>query len=223
MTIMPNNEPNLSTGEDDDYAAAFITVEGGTKMYLVPHDMDTTFGQGEETWGATAVGLYDATETDTIRRMGTGSVTLMEPFLPLIGNSTTPGNAAFRARYLTAIRELFGSIFDADTSADAYPAFYQYIDNHLGDWVPDSMRTTVKNYMTQRQDYLLGLIGEDKIAPMAGTSSSSRNAVTSPSLRINEVLASNTSVYQNGSTWPDIIELHNAGTDRGRTGRHAGR
>ena len=25
MTIMPNNEPNLSTGEDDDYAGAFIS------------------------------------------------------------------------------------------------------------------------------------------------------------------------------------------------------
>lgn len=212
MTIMPNNEPNISTGEDDDYAAAFIRSGDSTRMYLIPHDMDTTFGQGEETWGPTDVGLYDATETDTIRRMGTGAVTLMEPLLPLLGDSTRPGNAVFRAKYLTAIRELFGSIFDADTTDTANPPFYQFLDNHLGDWVPESIRETVKAYMTQRQAYLLGLIGEDKIAPSEATSTSTRTADATPALRINEVLTTNLTTHANGDAHPDIIELYNAGT-----------
>ena len=81
MTILPNNEPNLSTGEDDDYAAAFIDMGSGPRMILLPHDMDTTFGTGEQTFSATSVGLYDATEVDTIQRAGAGQVTQIEPLL----------------------------------------------------------------------------------------------------------------------------------------------
>lgn len=211
MTILPNNEPNLSTGEDDDYAAAFVNDGTATRMVLVPHDMDTTFGTGEQAFSATAVGLYDATETDTIARAGAGSVTLMKPLLPLLGNSTTAGNAAFRAKYLTAIRELLGSVFDSDTTASANPPFHQFVDNHLAEWVPAANRAAVKTFMTQRQTYLLGLIGAAKIAPAAGTSSATKAAAATPTLRLNEVLASNTSTQLNGTTYPDVIELHNSG------------
>ncbi len=211
MTILPNNEPNLSTGEDDDYAAAFIDMGSGPRMILLPHDMDTTFGTGEQTFSATSVGLYDATEVDTIQRAGAGQVTQMEPLLPLLGNSTTPGNAVFRTKYLTAIRELFGSVFDADTTGNANPPFYQYVDNHLADWVPAANRATIKAFMTARQSYLLGLIGSGKIAPAAPTASGVLAAVSTPAVRISEVLASNTRTLLNGATYPDVIELHNAG------------
>lgn len=212
MTILPNNEPNLSTGEDDDYAAAFINNGSGPRMILVPHDMDTTFGTGEQTFSATSVGLYDATERDTIQRAGVGQVTLMAPLLPLLGNSTTPGNAAFRTKYLNAIRELFGSVFDADTTGNANPPFYQYVDNHLADWVPAANRTTIKSFMTARQNYLLGLIGAGKIVPTSPTATGVKAAASTPTVRINEVLASNTKSHLNGSTYPDVIELYNSGT-----------
>jgi hypothetical protein len=42
------------------------------------------------------------------------------------------------------------------------------------------------------------------------TSTPTFTATSTPTLRINEVLASNT-LIANGSTFPDIIELHNAG------------
>lgn len=212
MTVIPNGEPNLSTGEDDDYAAAFINDGTNTRMVLVPHDMDTTFGSGEQTVASNFGGLYNATEVDTGGGMG-GVTTQMKPLLPLMGNTTTPGNAAFRAKYLTAIRELFGSLFDADTSGgNTNPSFYQFVDAHLSDWVPAANRTTVKNFMTARQSYLLGLIGAGKIAPTTATSTGTRAAAATPSLRLNEVLASNTKSFVVATTYPDVIELYNAGT-----------
>lgn len=208
MTIMPNAEENLSTGEDDDYAAAFINDGTRTRMVLVPHDMDTTFGLGEVTVTATAKGLYDATEIGA--NTGNFADTLMKPLQPLLGDTTRPGNAAFRAKYLTAIRELFGSVFDADTSGNSNPAFYQFVDSHLA-WTPASYRTQIKTFMTTRQTYLLGLIGAAKIIPTVATSTATLAAASTPVVRINEVLAANTKIA-NGTTFPDLIELFNAGT-----------
>ncbi|PTX98450.1 lamin tail domain-containing protein [Opitutus sp. ER46] len=211
FTILLNNEPNLSTGEDDDYAAAFVNDGTTTRMVLLPHDMDTILGTGDGAVSATAVGLYDMTETDTVSRAGVGSVTLMKPLLPLMGNSSTTGNAAFRAKYYAAIRELYGTVFDADTSANAYPPFYQFVDNHLSGWASATVRSSIKSFMTQRQAYLLGLIGAAKTTPAAATSTATLAATSTPSLRLNEVLATNTKIALDG-TYPDIIELHNAGT-----------
>ncbi len=216
MTVIPNNEPNLSTGEDDDYAGAFISDGTNTRFYPLPHDMDTTFGSGENSFPYNVSGLYDATETDTNTqrsyRQGVGSTTMMAPLLPLLGNSSNAGNATFRAKYLTAIRELFGSVFDADTSSTSTPTFYQFVDHHLGDWVSSSTVSSIKTFMTNRQSYLLGLIGEAKITPTDGTSTATKNADSTPTLRLNEILVSNTAALANGSTYPDVIELYNAGS-----------
>lgn len=208
MTIMPNAEENLSTGEDNDYAAAFVSDGTHTRFIPLPHDMDTTFGLGEVTVSATAKGLYDATETG--QNSGNFADTLMKPLQPLLGDSTRPGNAAFREKYLTAIRELFGSVFDADTAVAANPPFYQFVDNHLA-WTPAAYRAQIKSFMTARQSFLLGRIGAAKIAPTAGTSSATLGAASTPALRINEVLASNTRIA-NGATYPDVIELYNSGS-----------
>ena len=207
MTILPNAEENLSTGEDDDYAGAFINNGTTTRFVPVPHDLDTTFGLGENTTTATAKGLYDATEVGA--STGGFADVLMRPLQPLLGDSTRAGNAAFRAKYLTALREMFGTVFDADTTANANPPFYQFVDSHLG-WTPASYRTQIKTFMTTRQNYLLGLIGAPKIVPSAATTTATLAAITTPTLRINEVLAANTKIA-NGTAFPDLIELYNAG------------
>lgn len=209
MTILPNAEENLSTGEDDDYAGAFINDGTNTRFLPIPHDLDTTFGLGESTTTATTKGLYDATET--YATTSGFADTLMRPLQPLLGDSTRAGNAAFRTKYLTAIRELFGTVFDADTSSNSYPPFYQFVDAHLGSWATTSYRTSIKTFMTARQTYLLGLIGAAKITATSATSTGTLAATTTPTLRINEVLASNTTLA-NGTLYPDLIELHNTGT-----------
>jgi hypothetical protein len=208
MTILPNAEENLSTGEDDDYAGTFVSNGTITRFVPIPHDLDTTFGLGENTTTATAKGIYDATEVGAAT--GGFADVLMRPLQPLLGDTTRAGNAAFRQKYLTALREMLGSVFDADTTSNANPPFYQFVDSHLA-WTPASYRTSIKTFMTQRQAHLLGLIGAAKITPTAGTSTSTLAAAATPTLRINEVLATNTKIA-NGATFPDIIELHNAGT-----------
>ncbi len=208
MTIMPNAEENLSTGEDDDYAGAFVNDGTRTRFYPLPHDMDTTFGQGEVATTPSNKGLYDLTEIGN--RTGNFADVQMKVFLPLLGDSTRPGHAAFRAKYLTAVRELYGSVFDADTTDTANPPFYQFVDNHLG-WTPAAYRQQIKSFATARQAHLLGQVGAAKLAPATATSAATLTAVSAPAVRISEVLAANTKIAL-GSTFPDIIELHNAGT-----------
>lgn len=207
MTILPNAEENLTTGEDDDYAGAFVNTGSGPRFYPIPHDLDTTFGLGEVSITATLKGLYDVTETG--QNAGNFQDQLMRPLQPLLGDTTRPGNAAFRQKYLTAIREMLGSVFDSDTSANANPPFHQFVDSHLA-WTPAAYRTQIKTFMTARQAHLLGLIGAAKITPTAGTSTATLAATSTPALRLNEVLATNTKIA-NGGSFPDIIELHNAG------------
>ena len=201
MTILEDFETNISNGEDDDYALYFApNALGQRRGNLVPHDMDTIFGQGDNPQPFDARGLYDMTESTSVFR----------PLLPLFGTSTVAGNAAFRQKYFDAIRGLYGSVFNADTTGNPNPAFYQFIDSHLSGFVPAARISAIKTWMTQRQGYLLGLIGSGTISPPAPTSSA---AITSPPgvLMINEVLANNVAAYLNGTTYPDVIELYNGG------------
>lgn len=210
MAIIQNTEPNVANGSDDDYAAAFISDGTNRRFQLLPHDMDNVLGKGDEARTATATGLYRMTDATGAQGGGMGATSIHEPLLPLFGNTTTPGNAAFRAAYLLRIREMFGGVFDADTSTNPNPPFYVFVDNHLGDWVPEATRNQVKAFMTARQSHLLGLIGAAKIAPAAATSTATRAAASTPTLRINEVLATNLNAHANGATRPDVIELFNA-------------
>lgn len=51
----------------------------------------------------------------------------------------------------------------------------------------------------------------DRITYSFLTSSTTKNADSTPVLRLNEILVSNQSVHVNGDTYPDVIELFNAG------------
>jgi hypothetical protein len=194
MTIMQDFETNISNGQDDDYGVYFEPLPGGVRRaQLVPHDLDAIFGLGDTTASPTSRGLYDMTETDFIFR----------PLLPLIGTTATAGNATFKTKYLNAIRELYGSVFNASTSSSPFNAF---VDQHLGGWVPTARINQIKNFAAARQTHLLGLIGAPAIPPTQPTSTASINSAHG-SLMISEVFANST-----GSGSSDAIELHNAGT-----------
>jgi Lamin Tail Domain/CotH kinase protein/Putative Ig domain/Bacterial TSP3 repeat len=198
MTILQSNETNISNGQDDDYAAYFAPQANGRRlMQLLPHDLDTILGKGDN---QSSRGLYDMTEESSV----------FTPLLPLIGDSTWPGNTDFRGRYHTALRQLFGTVFQADTGLSASPPFYQFIDAHLTGWVPDNIRTDLKSFMTARQASLLANVGNGAITPPPATATATLSSTHGP-LMISEVLASNLSAHQNGVFYPDIIELHNAG------------
>ncbi len=206
MTILQDNETNASNGQDDDYSAYFVPVDigGGViqkKMNFIPHDLDTIFGLGDSPLAYNDHGLYDMTDDTYVFR----------PLLPLFGNNTTGGNVAFRAKYHDALKQLLGSVFDADDTTNPNPPFNAFVDNELGTWLTPAVRTTIKTFVKNRRTYLLGLLGSGATAPAAGTSIATVTSVRG-TLSINEVLANNVSAHLNGTTYPDVIELRNNGT-----------
>ena len=190
MTLLQDNETNISNGEDDDYACYFYPdVSGQRRMQLVPHDLDTILGMGDTTNGR---GLYDATEEGSTFR----------PLLPLMGNTATAGNASWRAGYHANIRLLCGTVFNPAT----FPAFVEY---HLGNWVPPATRSSITTFMSNRCTSLMGTIGAGAITPAPATASTS-TALAHGALVISEVLAANATAHLHDGVYPDVIELSNA-------------
>ena len=201
MTILQDNETNISNGEDDDYAVYFLPSAGGQRrMQLLPHDMDTILGLGDAPLSYNSRGLYDSTDESSVFR----------PLLPLLGNSTTAGNAAFRTKYHDALRDLLGTVLNADTAGNPNPPFHQFVDSHLTGWAPAGTIASIKSFATQRQAHLLALIGSGATTPPPATSSATATS-TAGVLTIHEVLANNVTAHANGATFPDVIELRNTG------------
>jgi hypothetical protein len=201
MTIFQDFETNISNGQDDDYAFYFApNALSQRRANLLTHDMDTIFGFGDLTGAYNSRGLYDMCETGSVFR----------PLLPLFGTSTVAGNAAFRLKYLNALRDLFGTVFNADIAANPNPPFYQFVDSHLAGWVSAGTITAIKDFVRQRRTYLLGLMGGGATTPPAATSTATVISVPG-TLMIHEVLANNVTAYTNGTSHPDVIELYNAG------------
>ena len=205
MTLLEDGETNISNGQDDDYIVYIAPdAQGHRRVNLLPHDFDTILGRGDfnAITSPTGRGLYDATAEGSI----------FKPLLPLLGDSTTTGNADFRAKYFNAIRELCGGVLNANTTGNPNPPFYQFVDYHLSRWLDTGAAATarngIKNFMTQRQAYLLGLIGSPAIVPIPPTSLSTLPGVPG-SVVINEVLANNVAAHANGGVFADIIELLN--------------
>ena len=204
MTIIQDTETKLSNGVDDDYSVYFMPPDGlgNRKMVLLPHDIDTAFGFSDTTPpGPTSTGLYNMTDDSQVFRT----------LLPLIGNNATAGNATFRALYHTAIRELYGTVCDADTAGNPNPPFYQFVDSHLTGWAPPATIAAIKSFATARQTHLLGLIGAAKITPPAATSTGTLEVYPADSMVISEVLVNNIAAVNVGGAFPDIIEIQNVG------------
>ena len=194
MTLIQSNETNISNGQDDDYACYFVPSSGGRRrMQLLPHDLDTVFGSGDTPLGPTGSGLYNAT--------GEGSA--FATLYPLMGTPSGAGNAEFRTRYHTAVRELCGTVFSNAT----FPSFVEY---HLGTWTPPNIRTDISTFMAARCTHLLGLIGAGAITPVPATASAALTQ-SHGALVISEILAANAAVYPGDGGFPDVIELHNSG------------
>ncbi len=202
MTLLQSNETNISNGQDDDYAVYFATElwngQPARRLNLLPHDLDTIFGLGDSSLAFDARGLYDSTDESSV----------FSTLLPLMGNNATAGNATFRTKYFNALRDLIGTVFNADTTADPNPPFYRLVDFHLGNWAPTATRTGIKDFIRQRGTHLLGLIGQAATTPPAPTSTAILTSAHG-TLCIHEVMANNISAYANGTTFPDVVELRN--------------
>ena len=202
MTILQDNETNISNGQDDDYSIYFAPgAQGQRRLLLVPHDLDTIFGLGDQPLAANARGLYDMTAESSV----------FKTLLPLIGNSISTGNAGFRLKYHTALRELLGTVFEPTT-------FNAMVDQHLGNWIPAQTVANMKAFVSTRRSHLLDLLPDGVVDGNAASAITPPTATSTPTLAasgagvvIHEVLARNTTAYTNGAAQPDVIELRNLG------------
>lgn len=212
MTIMQDYETNVSNGVDDDYGIYFVPSPGNQRRaQLVPHDLDTIFGQGDTRPAYNAVGLFDMTE-------GGASGYAFRTLLPLVGTSANIGNADWRNTYFSTLRLLLGTVFDTDTAVSANPPFYQFVDSHLGGWSPASVNDQIKEFVRQRRLYLLDLIPDGVTGGQAATAlkpaaptAQATLASAHQALIISEVLAANVTAHQSNGLFRDVIELHNTG------------
>jgi len=219
-----NREGGLTTPRGDDYAMYRGVLD--PRFWLIPHDLDTLFGQG-------------GTVSDINR-----SVNVYAGLDGLHELLTIPD---VQALYYAQLVELIDTVFSPQQ-------FDPLVDHVLGGWVPEEIRTQIKEFVVRRNAAVLAQIpvnltmqstaggmpstapsGESdptnviarpdaqrRSAPGATKQSQSQDArllrfarndmpqVSSMASRlvINEVLAINRSAVERGGTFPDLIELY---------------
>ncbi|HEY6228835.1 MAG TPA: lamin tail domain-containing protein, partial [Verrucomicrobiae bacterium] len=128
MNLLGNNETGLNTGYNDDY----FMYSGVTdpRFQLVYYDLDTILGFNG--------GLADNAQLfSAANNNGSG---------PAIGRLMH--DPAFEPIYYAHLRDLIQTSFSADQ-------FNLLVDETLGNWVPDSVRTQMKAWMDRRRTYVL--------------------------------------------------------------------
>lgn len=138
MTLILSRETNLSNGTDDDYAMYAGVTD--PRFKLLPHDLDTIFGQGDTNASPTAT-IFPAIDSSFT---GTTMPDLVAFFNhPLI----VP-------RYYAALKDLIDTTFSA---AQLNP----FLDNLLGSWVPQATISGMKSFADARRAYVLTQIPSD--------------------------------------------------------------
>ncbi len=193
-TLLTNGETNASNGTDDDYSLYFRSTDG--KAEFVPHDFDTVLGQGDSSRITDPQRtLFDMTENGD--NLG--------PLAPLFGTTSGGGDADFRAKYFTALRDLCLTSF-------SQPRFDGLLDTLLTGWVPATKISEMKTFMSSRRNFVLAQCAAALGTPTPSApvpTATGTFTVAAPALALNEILAKNSSAFSSGGAFPDYIELRN--------------
>ncbi|MGI9243526.1 MAG: lamin tail domain-containing protein, partial [Verrucomicrobiales bacterium] len=183
MTLLANGETNPSSGTDDDYS--IYRGEIDPRIILVPHDLDTILGFGDES----AISDPESTLFDMIEPGVRGDI--LNPLVPLFNNTQ------IRTRYFESLRRLAQTSF-------AKPRFDELLVNHLSGWVPQAEIDAMISWMDQRRAFVTAQANIELGPPPPLDPPTTTATLDSAhgNLMIHEVLAA-------GS--PDAIELFNAG------------
>lgn len=127
-TLLDNSENGLFNGNGDD--GTLWNGVNDKRFLMLSHDMDTVLGQGDIT-GSTTASLFKPTANSRFARI------LLNP--------------AFLPRYYAQLAELANTIF-------APESINSLLDQHLGNWVAPSTVSQMKNWASQRRDYVLSQI-----------------------------------------------------------------
>ncbi len=189
MAILANGETNVSNGADDDYS--MYRGANDPRFVFIPHDLDTilSIGDGSRNTNPRHT-LFDMLEDGDV----------LDPFVPFF---THPD---IIDRYYLALRKLLQTTFSKQE-------FDELLDNNLTDWVPTAQIEQMRDFMDARRNFIEGeitpVIGPPDALPLA----TSNGTFESPhgDLYISEVLAINNGTLNVDGSYPDAIELHNAG------------
>lgn len=166
--MMVNEENGLINATSSDEYSLYRGVND-PRFVIAVHDLDNVFGLGDQGGGSPTRDLFEPAGNPALGRL--------------------MNHANYRPYYFAHLKQLAETIFS--------PAqFNVWLDAELGDWVPESIRTSMKNFNAQRVSYVLG-----QIPP--GTPNLSSPADT---LRVTEIMYD-----APGGNAYDFIELKNTG------------
>lgn len=187
--LIANGETNASNGTDDDYSIYRGVLD--TRFVFLPHDLDTILGQGD----GSRITDPEFTIFDMI---GRGDV--LGPLVPLFND------AGIRTRYHEALRDLIRTSFSK-------ARFDALVQNHLSGWVPGNVIDDLITFMDARRAHIAGLVDAELGPPGVVLNPVTLNSFTSPhgNLYLSEVLAVNRTAYSHAGTFPDYVEIANAG------------
>ncbi|MFC1569443.1 CotH kinase family protein [bacterium] len=129
--MLSNNETNPSSGQGDDYY--MYRGEDDTRFYILPHDLDTIFGQGREKVRANTLSIWAPTQMPAMHRFMT--------------------HPAFITHYYIQFKDVIESIFETET-------FDGLVDDVLGDWAADEPGLAdeiklIKQFVSDRRKFIL--------------------------------------------------------------------
>ncbi len=187
-SLLLNYETGLNMGIGDDYFLYRGAVD--RRFVLIPHDLDTILDQGN------AHGSIDMSVLSIVRgapgRNGVDGLKRLFDHPEVI------------ALYYRELAELIDTVFSPEQ-------FDPLVDHVLGDWTPEQVRRAIKQFVVNRNAAVLAQIGPqtdaDYLPPEDGWT-----PVSWGPLVINEVLADNESAVAREGTFPDLVELYNAGS-----------
>ena len=186
MAIMDNRESGINTGHGDDYY-----IYRGMKdprFFLIPHDLDSILGQG---FGRSAV---DATI------WGPTKMATFDRFLR---------SPEFKPKYFRALRRQMKTTFSEER-------FGAVAEQTLASYVPWPVIDHLKSFVEARKESIRERLPSessvsDETGPSVSIAAPGEVNQTLPSLRINEVLALNETVFEHQGEFPDVVELKYSG------------
>jgi len=137
--MLSNNETNPSSGQGDDYY--MYRGEADSRFYILPHDLDTIFGQGREKVYANTLSIWAPTLMPAMKRFMT--------------------HPAFITEYYIQLKDVIETIFET-------AAFNAVVNDALGDWAQEEPGLAdeielIKQFVSDRIKFVLtgGYPGEN--------------------------------------------------------------
>ncbi|MFP6873885.1 MAG: lamin tail domain-containing protein [Verrucomicrobiales bacterium] len=139
MTILNSYETNLSNGIDDDYC--IYSGSADSRFILLPHDLDTIFGEGD-TNSSPSSSIFPMLTANIPRQNEDGRIPQLVTFFQ---------QPSIRKQYFTELKNLLADEFSK-------AKFDARVQNFLADWSTPADRSNIISYMDARRNFILNEI-----------------------------------------------------------------